>query len=152
MTDESESGRRGRTHPRLIRPSEHLAMVEQAREQARGLSRDQGRERRQSEGRDRRPVHLVPSVTVVQGPRPPPPPGPRPYMPAPVRMPAPIKSVPPPVTRIPQPRRDVQVPNDLTSAFDRPFDCFANSSVPTANSLFIERDRLSSFYYSAIVC
>ncbi|XP_045445807.1 proline-rich protein 2-like [Melitaea cinxia] len=64
MTDDSEAGRRARAppappprpsvrpepRPRLIRPSEHLALVEQARE------------------RERRPHPLVPSVTVVQGP------------------------------------------------------------------------------------
>lgn len=64
MTDESEAGRRARAPPprpsvrpeprprtvppRLIRPSEHLAMVEQARE--------------------RRPPPLMPSVTVLPGP------------------------------------------------------------------------------------
>ncbi|CAH2086781.1 unnamed protein product [Euphydryas editha] len=164
MTDESEAGRRARSPPappprpsvrpeprprtlppapRLIRPSEHLAMVEQARE------------------RERRPPPLVPSVTVVQGPsafqgpkmvqggslqqrpsivqgepllhrpsmvqggpllqgppkvqgpampgpRPPPPPQvPRPYVPPPTRMPAPVTKAHP-VTRLPQPRRDIQ--------------------------------------------
>ncbi|KAL4714042.1 hypothetical protein ACJJTC_008396, partial [Scirpophaga incertulas] len=77
--------------PRLIRPSEHLAIVERAKE--------------------RRPVPLVPTVTVVQGPRPslppqqPQPPVYRPVLPPPMRMPAPA---PRPVMRLPQPRRDIQ--------------------------------------------
>ncbi|KAL0841829.1 hypothetical protein ABMA28_014072 [Loxostege sticticalis] len=79
--------------PRLIRPSEHLAIVERAME--------------------RRPQPLVPTVTVVQGPRPalpPPPPVHRPVMPPPMRMPAPV---PHPVMRLPQPRRDVQLSSCL---------------------------------------
>lgn len=157
MTDESEAGRRARAPPprptvrpeprprtvppRLIRPSEHLAMVEQARE--------------------RRPPPLMPSVTVLPGPSrsqvpkpiqnqrsslgqgitmqshsmpvqsmqvpqvlqgtiqmhpsiqvqgsrpPPPPPVPRPYVPPPTRLPAPMAINP--VSRLPQPRRDIQV-------------------------------------------
>ncbi|XP_052758248.1 rho GTPase-activating protein 23 isoform X4 [Galleria mellonella] len=74
--------------PRLIRPSEHLAIVERSME--------------------RRPPPLVPSVTVVQGPRPSLPPPPlvhRPVVPPPLRMPAPALH---PVMRLPQPRRDVQ--------------------------------------------
>lgn len=76
--------------PRLIRPSEHLAIVERAME--------------------RRPPPLVPAVTVLHGPRPPlPPPQPqlpvyRHVAPPPLRMPAPG----PPMMR-PPPRRDVQV-------------------------------------------
>nr|XP_049695062.1 rho GTPase-activating protein 23 isoform X4 [Helicoverpa armigera] len=75
--------------PRLIRPSEHLAIVERAME--------------------RRPPPLVPAVTVLHGPRPPaPPPQPQPpafrhVAPPPMRMPAPA----PPAMR-PPPRRDVQ--------------------------------------------
>ncbi|XP_028178658.1 vegetative cell wall protein gp1-like isoform X4 [Ostrinia furnacalis] len=75
--------------PRLIRPSEHLAIVERAME--------------------RRPPPLVPTITVVQGPRPalpPPPPVHRPVLPPPMRMPAPVPHT---VMRLPQPRRDVQV-------------------------------------------
>lgn len=77
--------------PRLIRPSEHLAIVESHRSM------------------ERRQPHLVPAVTVLQGPRPslPQPPPPlvhRPVIPPPLRMPA-----PPPVTRLPQPRREIQV-------------------------------------------
>ncbi|XP_037295377.1 rho GTPase-activating protein 21-B isoform X3 [Manduca sexta] len=116
MTDESEAARARRvpappprqpTRPpeprprtqvaeppvRLIRPSEHLAIVERAMER-------------------RPPVPLVPSVTVVQGPRPalqsmpPPAPGYRHVAPPPLRMPAPV---PPPVMRLPPPRLDVQV-------------------------------------------
>ncbi|RVE54780.1 hypothetical protein evm_000547 [Chilo suppressalis] len=73
---------------RLIRPSEHLAIVERAME--------------------RRPVPLVPTVMVVQGPRPSLPPHPpvhRQVLPPPMRMPAPV---PHQVMRLPQPRRDVQ--------------------------------------------
>ncbi|XP_041977780.1 uncharacterized protein LOC121732070 isoform X4 [Aricia agestis] len=55
---------------------------------------------------ERRPVPLVPSVTVLQGPRgPPPQPGPRPYV-APPRMPAPVH----PASRLPVPKRDIQPP------------------------------------------
>lgn len=75
------------TPPRLIRPSEHLAIVER--------------------GMERRAPHLVPNVTVVCGPRrmpapilPPPPPAHRSVIPPPTRMPA-------PVSRLPQPRRDI---------------------------------------------
>ncbi|XP_059060706.1 uncharacterized protein LOC131853714 [Achroia grisella] len=74
--------------PRLIRPSEHLAIVERSME--------------------RRPPPLVPSVTVVQGPRPSLPPPAlvhRPVAPPPLRMPAPALH---PLMRLPQPRRDVQ--------------------------------------------
>ncbi|KAJ0180336.1 hypothetical protein K1T71_003740 [Dendrolimus kikuchii] len=103
--------------PRLIRPSEHLAIVERAME--------------------RRPPPLVPSVTVVHGPRPvlsppmpqlpqslpqpmppvlPPPPVYRHVPPPQVRMPAPVAAVPvavpvpvpQPIMRLPQPRRDLQ--------------------------------------------
>ncbi|XP_075969245.1 rho GTPase-activating protein 23-like isoform X2 [Anticarsia gemmatalis] len=72
--------------PRLIRPSEHLAIVERQME--------------------RRPVPLMPSVTVVQGPRPPlPPPQPvyRHVAPPPLRMPA-------PQPRMQPPRREIQPP------------------------------------------
>ncbi|CAK1582284.1 unnamed protein product [Parnassius mnemosyne] len=110
--------------PRLIRPSEHLAIVERSRE--------------------RRAPPLTPTVAVLHGPRPsvpvsqtpsshhtalvphvpspihgllshythptpyvpPPPPALRPRAPPPMRMPAPV---PPPVMRLPQPRRDAQV-------------------------------------------
>ncbi|XP_026745306.1 formin-2-like, partial [Trichoplusia ni] len=101
--------------PRLIRPSEHLAMVERAME--------------------RRAPPLVPAVTVLHGPRPTlPPPQPvyRHVAPPPLRMPAPglpgppgLPGLPgppgppvlqgPPVMRVPMPvpmpvpqRRDVQ--------------------------------------------
>ncbi|CAH0748008.1 unnamed protein product [Diatraea saccharalis] len=77
--------------PRLIRPSEHLAIVERAME--------------------RRPVPLVPTVMVVHGPRPslpPPPPIHRQVLPPPMRMPAPV---PHPVMRLPQPRKDIKVSN-----------------------------------------
>ncbi|CAK1552567.1 unnamed protein product [Leptosia nina] len=112
MTDESEAARRGRgvppappprlsirpepkprsAPPRLIRPSEHLAMVEQAMAE-RAMDR-------------RPPAPLVPSVTVLHGPRPAPPlpPAPRQYMPPPTRMPAPVH----PVMRLPQPPRNPQ--------------------------------------------
>ncbi|XP_045783870.1 uncharacterized protein LOC123879995 isoform X5 [Maniola jurtina] len=156
MTDESESGRRSRAPPappprasvrpeprprtlppRLIRPSEHLAIVEQARERrppplVPSVTVIQGHQgprpppvvpsvavaQPQS-----RPPPLVPAVTVFNGPQrpqrpqgpqrslvprpPPPPPGPRPYVPPSTRMPAPV---PNPVMRLPQPRRDVQPP------------------------------------------
>lgn len=58
---------------------------------------------------ERRPPHLVPSVTVVQGPRPALPPqipAHRAVAPPAPRMPAPV---PQPVMRLPQPRRDIQV-------------------------------------------
>ncbi|XP_037869455.1 rho GTPase-activating protein 21 isoform X4 [Bombyx mori] len=80
--------------PRLIRPSEHLAIVERSRE--------------------RRPPPLVPSVTVVHGPRPslpsalPPQPVYRHVTPPPMRMPAPPPVSAPPAMRPPQPRRDIQ--------------------------------------------
>ncbi|KAM3961828.1 uncharacterized protein ACR2FA_004150 [Aphomia sociella] len=80
---------RSQPPPRLIRPSEHLAIVERSME--------------------RRPPPLVPSVTVVQGPRPtlaPPLPVHRPVVPPPLRMPTPALH---PMMRLPQPRRDVQV-------------------------------------------
>ncbi|XP_060800369.1 rho GTPase-activating protein 21-B isoform X3 [Amyelois transitella] len=64
--------------PRLIRPSEHLAIVERAME--------------------RRPPPLVPSVTVLHGPRP--------TLPPPLRMPAPVTQV----MRPPPPRREIQPP------------------------------------------
>lgn len=149
--------------PRLIRPSEHLAIVERAKAQkADHLSTDRrphtapeayrpdsiermdrrimqpethaiverrpvhdgyvdGRMDRRSDPQcsqslavmersaERRPPHLVPSVTVVQGPRPaapPPVPAHRAVIPPPPRMPAPV---PQPVMRLPQPRRDIQV-------------------------------------------
>ncbi|XP_053625421.1 rho GTPase-activating protein 21 isoform X2 [Plodia interpunctella] len=75
--------------PRLIRPSEHLAIVERSME--------------------RRPPPLVPSVTVLHGPRPslpPPVPGHRPVAPPPLRMPAPVTQV----MRPPQQRREIQPP------------------------------------------
>ncbi|XP_073944334.1 rho GTPase-activating protein 23-like isoform X3 [Choristoneura fumiferana] len=74
--------------PRLIRPSEHLALVEWS---------------------ERRHPPLVPTVTVIQGPRPtlPPPPVHRPVAPPQPRMPAPT---PPSIMRLPQPRRDIQPP------------------------------------------
>lgn len=96
--------------PRLIRPSEHLAIVERQME--------------------RRPVPLMPSVTVVQGPRAPlPPPQPQPPVyrhvaPPPLRMPAPPQpgwappqaGWAPPQTAVAQhpgqhmpPRREIQV-------------------------------------------
>ncbi|XP_050664506.1 uncharacterized protein LOC126965085 [Leptidea sinapis] len=75
--------------PRLIRPSEHLAIVEKA-------MADRTRAAQQ------RPPPLVPSVTVLPGPRPvPPPPVPRPFM-QPSRMPVPTSH---PVRRLPQPPR-----------------------------------------------
>ncbi|CAH2074496.1 unnamed protein product, partial [Iphiclides podalirius] len=122
--------------PRLIRPSEHLAIVERARE--------------------RRAPPLTPTVAVIHGPRPPSappghhlvpsrstaivphvpllphahishiphhppvpqvppaPPALRPRAPPAIRMPAPI---PPPVMRLPQPRRDVQHRNVHPGAF-----------------------------------
>lgn len=58
---------------------------------------------------ERRPPPLVPSVTVLHGPRPtlpPPVPVHRSVAPPPLRMPAPV---PHPIMRLPQPRRDVQV-------------------------------------------
>lgn len=149
--------------PRLIRPSEHLAIVERAKAQkAEYLSPDRrphtapecyrpdsierierrqmqpetltiverrpieegyvdGPMERRSDPRtsqslavmerpvERRPPHLVPSVTVVQGPRPalsPQVPAHRAVAPPPPKMPAPV---PQPVMRLPQPRRDIQV-------------------------------------------
>ncbi|CAH0718824.1 unnamed protein product, partial [Brenthis ino] len=173
MTDESEAGRRARAPPprptvrpeprprtlppRLIRPSEHLAMVEQARERrppplmpsvtvVQGPTRIQGPKHRQSlptqslsgyhatkshsvtqgamqgphsmQGSSPQVPHAMQGTSmqvhpvihpppVVQGPRPPPPPPvPRPYVPPPTRMPAPMAINP--VTRLPQPRRDIQ--------------------------------------------
>ncbi|XP_026329173.1 rho GTPase-activating protein 21-A isoform X5 [Hyposmocoma kahamanoa] len=148
--------------PRLIRPSEHLAIVERAKAQkSEYLSPDRRPhtapevyrpdsieriERRQiqpetltiverrpvqegymeglmercSDPRtsqslavmerpvERRPPHLMPSVTVVQGPRPALPPQIPAHLavaPPPARMPAPV---PQPVMRLPQPRRDIQ--------------------------------------------
>ncbi|GBP80638.1 hypothetical protein EVAR_58896_1 [Eumeta japonica] len=79
--------------PRLIRPSEHLALVE----------------------RDRRKPPLLPAVTVLHGPR-----RPMPALPAPpvrraimpARMPAPARPPPlqplQPLVRLPQARRDSQ--------------------------------------------
>ncbi|XP_039746949.1 rho GTPase-activating protein 23 isoform X3 [Pararge aegeria] len=153
MTDEPESGRRARAPPappprasvrpeprprtlppRLIRPSEHLALVEQARERrppplVPAVTVLQGHQGPRpsplgpsipvAQGHAR-PTPLVPAITVFQGPPrlqrsqgppvprpPPPPPGPRPYIPPPTRMPTPL---PHPVMRLPQPRRDVQPP------------------------------------------
>ncbi|XP_052737709.1 rho GTPase-activating protein 23 isoform X2 [Bicyclus anynana] len=151
MTDEPEAGRRARAPPapppraparpeprprtlppRLIRPSEHLALVQQARERrppppplVPAVTVLQGhpgpRSAHQMPVAQGPPRHtpLVPAVTVFQGPHrplgpqgpvprpPPPPPGPRPYVPPPTRMPTPL---PHPVLRLPQPRRDVQPP------------------------------------------
>lgn len=152
--------------PRLIRPSEHLAIVERAKAQKAeyrspdrrphtapegyrpdSIERFERRQmqpetltfverRPQQEGYvdesidrrsdprssqslavmerpvERRPPHLVPSVTVVQGPRPalpPQVPAHRAVAPPPPRMPAPV---PQPVMRLPQPRRDIQVRSD----------------------------------------
>lgn len=149
--------------PRLIRPSEHLAIVERAKAQkAEYLSPDRrphtapecyrpdsierierrqtqpetfsiverrpiqegyvdGPMERRSDPRtsqslaimerpvERRPPHLVPSVTVVQGPRPALSPqisAHRAVALSPPRMPAPV---PQPVMRLPQPRREIQV-------------------------------------------
>lgn len=156
--------------PRLIRPSEHLAIVERAKAQkAEHLSPDrrphtapeayrpdsiermerrimqpethaiierrpvqEGYGDRRSDPQcsqslavmerpvERRPPHLVPFVTVVQGPRPampPPVPAHRAVAPPPPRMPAPV---PQPVMRLPQPRRDIQV-RPVTYFFVQPF-------------------------------
>ncbi|XP_069365487.1 rho GTPase-activating protein 23-like isoform X6 [Maniola hyperantus] len=156
MTDEPESGRRSRAPPappprasvrpeprprtlppRLIRPSEHLAIVEQARERrppplVPSVTVIQGHQGSRPPPlvpsvavaqAQPRPPPLVPAVTVFNGPQrpqrpqgpqrslvprpPPPPPGPRPYVPPSTRMPAPV---PNPVMRLPQARRDVQPP------------------------------------------
>ncbi|XP_048479339.1 rho GTPase-activating protein 21-B isoform X2 [Plutella xylostella] len=75
--------------PRLIRPSEHLALVQR-----------------------RQPPPLTPAVTVVHHPLPPPPP---PHTPAhlvhrSVAPPAPRMPAPRPVMRLPQPPRAIQAP------------------------------------------
>ncbi|XP_045491359.1 rho GTPase-activating protein 23 isoform X4 [Colias croceus] len=123
MTDESEAARRGRgvppappprpsvrpepkprsAPPRLIRPSEHLAIVEKAMAE-KAMARPMG-----DRPMERRPPPLMPAVTVLHGPRPappPPPPAPRPFIP-PTRMPAPAHPV---VMRLPQPPRNPQPP------------------------------------------
>ncbi|CAG4907871.1 unnamed protein product [Colias eurytheme] len=122
MTDESEAARRGRgvppappprpsvrpepkprsAPPRLIRPSEHLAIVEKAMAE-KAMARPMC-----DKPIERRPPPLMPAVTVLHGPRPappPPPPAPRPFIP-PTRMPAPAHPV---VMRLPQPPRNPQI-------------------------------------------
>ncbi|CAG9096022.1 unnamed protein product [Plutella xylostella] len=102
--------------PRLIRPSEHLALVQR-----------------------RQPPPLTPAVTVVHHPLPPPPP---PHTPAhlvhrSVAPPAPRMPAPRPVMRLPQPPRAIQTRRTrlVMSGADSADLILINTTIITSNGL-----------------